>query len=180
VATTAIIHELEKKDIYYQLSDLTPTVNAFRNNSVIVLDTHSNVPSEEFDRNIMSADAAIRGFWPIGLVCSDLSGVRGRQIAPIGTIRISNPERRHAGKSWIAHFSDYDQIIIAFIAEVVFVLVQQYQQFLSAETDLARLTHGLGANIDAAVKFANTVKEMLFLEREDTRIQNAGTLRYFR
>jgi hypothetical protein len=168
-ATSCVLQGTEKKDIYYQLFELTPTVDAFRSNSPIVKDSRTDHVSEEFDKNLLSFEVETRGFWPISLAWSDFLTLRGKEIAPIGVIRLSNPTRRRLNKSWPARLSDYDQIIVAFMAEVIFVLVQQYQQFKSAETDFARLTHGLGANIEASVKFTSNVKDMLFHERVDAR-----------
>jgi signal transduction histidine kinase len=168
-ASTSLLQGLEKKDIYYQTADDVPTVQCFAQNAPIVMDKQTNPESEEFDKNILQFDVDVRGYWPIGLAWSDFSSLRGQNIAPIGTIKVSAPERRSPRKTWDARFSDYDHILISFIAEVIFVLVQQYQQFMSAETDLARLTHGLGANIEASIKFAANIKDMLFFERDDPR-----------
>lgn len=154
-ATTSELRDIEKKDIYYQLSDSTPTVDTFLNNQPKIVDVQSSSLSEEFDQNILRIPASVRGFWPISLAYSDFLSLRGNQIAPIETIRIADPERRRSNKRWDARFSDYDQIIVAFIAEVTFVLVQQYQQYLSAETDLARLSSHLPGPVDpAAVRFS--------------------------
>jgi len=166
-ATTSELRDLEKKDIYYQVDESTPTVDAFRSNKSIVMDRHSDPKSEEFDKDVLATEPDVRGFWPISLAWSNFSGFRGQHIAAMGTIRIADPIRRRANRTWLARFSDYDQIIVGFIGEVIFVLVQQYQQFLSAETDIARLTHGIGANVEATIKFAGILKEMLFQERAD-------------
>jgi hypothetical protein len=173
-ATSCPIHGIEKKDIYYQLTESTPTVIAFLQNAPLVREARLNSTREEFDENISCSNLDIRGFWPLSLAWSEFSTLQGKEIAPIGTIRLSDHTRRSAKRSWSAHFSEYDHIIVAFMAEVIFVLVQQYQQFRSAETDFARLTHGLGANIEASLKFASNIKDMLFVERDDAHYDSSS------
>jgi hypothetical protein len=161
-ASTSHVRGMEKKDIYYNTRESSPSVDSFNSNLFSVEDHSTHIVAEEFDPNIFNAKLYNRGFWPISLVQSSFSSIKAEEIAPLGVIRICNLQRRRDAKSWVGSFSRYDETIISFICEVTFVLIQQYIQFMSSDHDFARLTHGLGANIDASVKFAINVRDTLF------------------
>ena len=161
-ASTSAVRGIEKKDVYYRLVDTGPIATTYRNNEHYIEDETTHFLTEEFDRNIFSGVLYNRGFWPVSLAWSNLLTIKGQEISPLGVIRVSNLQRRKNQQTWKASFCRYDEIIISFICELIFVLVQQYIQFISTETDIARLTHGLGANIDASMKFAANLRETLF------------------
>lgn len=161
-ASTSPIRGIDKKDIYYQTADHCPTVLTFKSNEQLVEDDSTHILKEEFDRNIFTAKLYNRGYWPISLAWSNLRSVNAEGISALGVVKISNLRRRRDAATWPASFSSYDHLMITFISEVLFVLVQQYSQFVSAETNFARLVHGLGANIDASMKFTANLREELF------------------
>lgn len=161
-ASTSELRGIEKKDVYYGVTQHTPCAEAFRNNSSLIEDTTSGFKREDFDGNLFSATLFNRGFWPISLVSSSFQSLEATEISPLGVIRLSNLRRRRNSRTWSGQFCQYDQIIMSFISEVVFVLVQQYFQSMTATTDFARLTHGLGANIDASIKFVGNLRDELF------------------
>jgi hypothetical protein len=166
-ASTSPIRGIDKKDIYYQTTDHCPTVVTFKSNSQLVEDDITHIVKEEFDHNMYAAKLYNRGYWPISLAWANLHSINAEGISALGVVKISNLQRRRASATWRGSFSRYDHLIISFISEVLFVLVQQYFQFTSAETNFARLAHGLGANIDASLKFAANLREELFENAEE-------------
>jgi signal transduction histidine kinase len=120
-----------------------------------------------FDKLTCPFSVRNRCVWPIRVTGIDVPPFYSRQLNPIGVIRISNFQRyvtKNATQT--ADFSRFDAASIAFISEVLFYLFQQYIQFINSQTDFARLTHGLGATIDASLKFCLSVQESLFDESE--------------
>jgi hypothetical protein len=170
-ATTSEIHRIKKKDFFYQLSDKFPTVQAFLANWTVIEEKPSSFVREEFDGNLSPLNLYSRAFWPLAVMNPKFSTRGGgdfrEHIAPLGVLRVSNPRRRDGKQFTPTYFTKFDEFTIAFVSEVMFVLVQKYIQFVDAESDMARLTHGLGANIDAAIKFATSLKEALYEEGDE-------------
>ncbi|MFZ5739402.1 MAG: ATP-binding protein [Pseudomonadota bacterium] len=168
-ATTSELRRIKAKDIYYKISDQFPTVQAIVANRATVEDTSTHFIKEEFDSHFSDIRLSSRGTWPISLVNSNFSDVSSKEISPIGAIRISNPNRI-TGQDSRRHkteFTFFDDETISFICEVMFVLLQIYVQYADVKSDFARLTHGLGSNVDATLKFAAGLRESLFEQSEE-------------
>ena len=153
---------LLKGNIFYADVDPGNTASVFRRNRYLVEDKSTGFFSEEFDRDLLPWELRTRGYWPIGLFHSDTAEVGAKNVAPLGVFKVSNILRHSAGQNWSSSITSYDSYFYGFFCEVLFVLVQQYVQFMDSRTDYARLTHGINANIEASLKLGTIVRELLF------------------
>jgi hypothetical protein len=166
-ASTSDIRGIERKDIFYSIEEQTNSTVCCSKNSPLIEDTETGFSHETFDRYIIHGQLNTRTYWPISLLHTKSEDEGASSISAIGVIRVTNPHRRGENAVWPTCFTQYDWHVIGFCSEVSFVLLQQYAQALHIQNDMARLTHGLGASIDAAIKYCNSAREALFSENED-------------
>ena len=156
-ATTRRVDGIQKKDVYYMLDDISTITDVFLRGQVVSVDSGRRVPTETWDQHLYRGRIHTQLIAPIQLPDSYLPN----RPSELGVIRISN--FRHNGKASKKYrITEYDLIITRFVSEVIFVLIQKYLQYQEHEQEVSRLTHGLGANIDAAVKFYDNCREVLF------------------
>lgn len=159
---------LLKASIFYADIDSGNTARVFRNNRYLTEDGVTGFNREEFDRDLYQHRLVTRGYWPIGLFYSDAAEVNAKNVVPLGVFKVSNILRHNTDHDWPSSITSYDSYFYGFFCEVLFVLVQQYVQFIDSRTDYARLTHGINANIEASLKMGTIVRELLFDISDDT------------
>ena len=168
-STSSRNERILKRNIFYSDNDPGNTATVFRENRHIVEDKSTGFSMEEFDADLFPNELTSRGYWPISLYNSGTPDPNAKSVPPLGVFKISNIRRRNVDRQWSSNITFYDSYFFGFFCEAIFVLVQQYAQFIDSRTDYARLTHGIGANIDAALKLALIVRDMLFEEGEDEK-----------
>lgn len=166
-ATTRKIEGIQKKDVYYMLDDMSTITDVFMKGQVVAFDGGKLVPSDSWDTHLFRGKIYTQLIVPIQLPDEYLPN----RPSDLGAIRISN--FRHNGKKCPQYrITEYDLIVTRFVSEVIFVLIQKYLQYEEHEQEVSRLTHGLGGNIDAAVKFYDNCKEVLFDEGDHASSQS--------
>lgn len=156
-ATNRKIFGIQKKDIYYMLDEDTSLSRCFKSSKIIATEDSKHVYSEAWDKYFYNETIYSQLLAPIHLPNSYTSD----RPLPHGVIRFSNFKHGNAvAKEY--QITEYNLLATNFVCEVIFVLIQKYQQFQAHEQEVSRLTHGLGANIDAAIKFYDNCKETLF------------------
>jgi two-component sensor histidine kinase len=169
-SSTSEVHGIEKKDIFYPITERSPLSTAVTQEAPVIESPDTGFTVAPFDRNIGHLQHLyIRGFWPVSLSLAAQEDPSVAGIPPIGTIRITNLSRRGVTGRWPSAFTQYDNSLIQYISEITFGILQPYFQAQDTVNIVARLTHGIGASIDAAMKFCDQVNAKLFQRGSDGR-----------
>ncbi len=130
-ATTRRVIGIQKKDVYYMFDDHSPITTRFINGNTVANDNGLKIPSETLDEYLFRGKIHTRLIIPIQLPDNYLPD----RPSPLGVLRLSN--FRYNGKAIKKYrLTDYDLIISDFISEVIFVLIQKYQQYQEHEQEV--------------------------------------------
>lgn len=145
----------------YKISSTTNIANCYSNNNIIL--KYGKYSSELFDEAMQLLPVINRIWWPLNLdtKAEYVQGMPASQS--IGVIRISNTKRRlQNGDLESIPFLSYHSFLLGFLSEVIYVLMQQYIQFMDQEKNYFRITHAIGSSIDTIYAYSGVVKNLLY------------------
>ena len=168
LASTTVPLKKQKENYFYMLHEATPYSICVNEGAYVV---HHFAYDQKFvaDKpdlfDLRDQKSII--LWPIKYANSDGQEHDQVQSQTGGLIQLSNIKRKNGKLSWDSSITDYDWILLNFIAEIVYVVASQYQRANKAGHDFARLTHGIKTTMLASAKKLDLITKTLF--RTDKR-----------
>lgn len=168
-ATTTKITGIKKADIVLDIDSINEAGRAFISNTLSNLDD-GKIPYDSLDSYLLCADVTSRAYFPIKLTSLNPYISESKTLAPLGIARFTNIQRRHNQRKVPSIISQFDVHFVQYFIEVLFVLLQKHIQSQTSKFDFSRLSHGLGSNIDVAIKFTNIIRDILYEKIDEFNI----------